>query len=962
MRRVNYSIIDRVTAPTLIGHTKKLILRAKAARFSYLPNDVMWWARLVSDESNYGEALLKNVEESMPAGYAVARRALSTFNFSDNESGLSLGQVVKRRIFNLYVRLVVYTYTRMPNYSTMRQALYAEVRNRRTAFFDVELLEIHEQLAQAVTAAAQAYALSVSSLASDDFRRLDRLRRSMEQFLDYASTWTNDTSFFVEASKQIGDADTAALARSRAVRLVPTANDAVADVLAFLFMKQWFVPRTIDTYSTRIDAIFRDYLVKKLRTTTLSGLIEWLTGDTVHDQIQGWTFNVGLAPQHVYKFCAYAVAVLMELQRYGDDIVSCYMHIIDKRFEQLAAPEDSAFTYPKAVSYALGPTVHFEFMEGHTYYVKRSDFNALEYKPNSKKVLGRGSNGAVFPAQNDDRIVVKLTNVFMKHEYDMQVQAAREGFGPQTYAHVHLKDVINMKNGALSFGSLYFVAGERMEATMEKWLTDAKTLDESIAITDAVIKFLKKVARRGDFVHHDMKTDNIMTVYGGDPKKSKSWRVIDYGFAWYGGRNFDKEATVASEECTPYGWNKNTLTLEKPGDVYGGWIRTAPPVLLPSWDVFCMLLLLNEFAPHIGGSPLYRMHVREEMRIFTEENDGIYTWVDEDEDDGENATVVVTLLQNFTSYSATFDLDRAQGITWYSMSSHVEHIHERENSRARWFIPKTIIEELRLRIYHYVGTNETEDNAFACCIRTDCDATVKITWSDAQAELEQQIMKVADVPVLFAQKTNVGLINDTGVAQLRQFIANIVVTSGVAHPLSVVMMEVVRDASAANPAQTLKELIDGAFAYARQLEDKDIIHHDLNASTLLYDGNDKKFTMRNFRQAWQQEVSANFSYPRQTRDTYFEITPGVRARAPLPAIMYARLFVSIYRDVIIDRVRELSEELAMELSDYMVETIQQEYLSTYAMISELSTDSEATFITLIFSLINERGESVETAL
>jgi serine/threonine protein kinase len=94
-------------------------------------------------------------------------------------------------------------------------------------------------------------------------------------------------------------------------------------------------------------------------------------------------------------------------------------------------------------------------------------------------------------------------------------------------------------------------------------------------------------------MHHDLKPDNIMyrLVNG-----KRIWYLIDFGFAWYGGKHYNLPGMAPGPQNCPYGFIPDYINgsgvfsdgYKKAGWPYNGWPLEVPPVPTPYWDLLSL--------------------------------------------------------------------------------------------------------------------------------------------------------------------------------------------------------------------------------------------------------------------------------------------------------------------------------------------------------------------------------------
>jgi hypothetical protein len=975
-RLINYDAVDAVTMPALIGYTRRLIFSLqkehKVERYVHLTDDLMWWTNAVSKRAGRGISFAENFNAALEANMSFERAlphksVYDSFLFEDDtdEDELTEGQRIKRRIFNMFARMAVFGLA-SDAFSFLRVRIFQASVTRYDAFFDIELHNLGNKLNEAIISSLQAYKLVTHNKSSLSESRLLIMNELLRHFYFRSSKWTETTNFYLKMVKYAGDDDSSAMAKARSAsslgRQLPTREEAIADVIASIFGGIKIVERIKEMNNEAVERYMYDYVLKLMKVAPLSRLFDWLSGRDIHRDIDAWTNHVNINPWHVYKFCAHAIGVVLEMKRGGVDLISAYNRIIDGRINQYNIA-DTATVYPVPEHYDIADAVRFEFVKGVNFYIKSTDLEAMPHRPDPTLRLGSGSNGAVYRSVNDPNVVVKLTIVYNEYEYNLQKEMGDLGVGPRTYWRTELKDVRTSDSaGRMSRRTVYVIASQLMEKTLEWYLDNSTDVFETQDIIETVLDMLREVTTQHSFVHHDMKPDNVMLVAGGNPMEKSDWKIIDYGFSWYGGSKYTPYAVSASEDCTPYNWNVRTKTKEDPRNMYGGWFRTAPPALIPDWDVFCMIIFIKYFYADYDLSELVHQYIYSKLSEFIEDKEGeTFALYDSGDYADEEGAITINVIRDFVSFELNISTMKPKNnLYWKEVTSVVEHVQQQGDATYRIFIPNAYINRHSLAIFNYIGADPEYDNAYACCTASICDATIKLALETADIDLErdQRIAKKAAALgltgfIVEANSMQAGVIVETDVATrgTRRLYATL--TMGVAHSIKEVVSDMLQQANTGAVEQSIINLINRAFLYVRKFEDENILHTDLGVDTLLYDIKEGVFTVRNFADAIDLE---------EEPDRPIEIADDVVAKAPLKSIMAVRLFLSIYRDLMVGTIRQRDNVLAVALENAMRQSIYQEHIKNYAEVIELQATASGDRIRLRYRFVDASDNRVEVFL
>ena len=133
-------------------------------------------------------------------------------------------------------------------------------------------------------------------------------------------------------------------------------------------------------------------------------------------------------------------------------------------------------------------------------------------------------------------------------------------------------------------------------------VTNANPGEFTSADADAIVALFDQFFD-ANFMHLDMKTDNIMCEWPETPGKPRVWRIIDFGTSWYGGDHYKEDGYPLGFENCPYGYDVKTKK-QIPYDavdqgwlnartlhfnIGGGWPGAQPPEPARDWDLACLV-------------------------------------------------------------------------------------------------------------------------------------------------------------------------------------------------------------------------------------------------------------------------------------------------------------------------------------------------------------------------------------
>lgn len=943
MAAINDTAYDSISTPTLIAFICKLVhaCRSYSLRKStkYLPDDVVWWARVVSPSGGRGMIFFEQVFNDALDGEGrstmnYSRSVLAKYtNFDTSDAGLSPKEQMKKYLFHLYARLCI-LYVSMyggSHFSFNRRIIIEKVATDRQAFVDYERLPIYFKWDDAVSVAVMAHYISLSGASENSERRIKLLDTTFEEFKTQAERWGASTYLYEVAPKLITRTgpmpDYAELEPSRLKvimkRALPSSADMIADVLSYLLYTQKFMKDTFGEFNARMTVNFRQR-IKQIGAVPSQLIAFFNKGENISNLFAKWSNRTKVEPEKLLSFNICAIAIIRQIMRQRGALSSYYLHIIEDRLLQLKI-KNPTFIYPAQVNFNDDTAVRIAFLFKKVCYVQKSDLSTLPYRLNPDRMLGNGYNGAVF-ATDDPNVVIKLTDFFTELEYQMQRKAGELGIGPKTYGIYHIKNAKMIERDRTHFVDVSLIVSERMESTLESLLKKTKDIAECNKYIDAVVSMLYTVSAAGNFIHHDMKPDNVMVISGGDPTNPRDWRIIDYGLSWYGGSQYDSMAVVPSENCEPYGWNHLTSTLESPTLVYNGWIRTAPPGYIKTWDVFMLLyhivLAFNEGVRKDIVDDVHR-HVKTLLYRLAEVDPMTYTIHEGPKMKME--IFVVNDLERFTRVFSMLDFYEDQ---WVVARSYHELENRQGGVRNRLFVPNALLEKHSIQFISYIGRNFDVDNVYATTVAGNDYTQTKFSVRDDLGVHDVELQMASffanvGVPVILDKHDEMPLIQETDRKMLST--KDIQVTSIMAEGKSFydILSEFARSAFQANVREEIRAFINDLFEFVRKFSNAGFIHHSLTIHDIFYDEESGLIYLRNFRDVWYNGKQRNVEYHRifvdrdTTKSHTFTVKRDITMKNPQYSLNAALLFISLHRDFIFTKLREIDRRLETNIGNYV---------------------------------------------
>lgn len=952
---INDAAYDSITTPALIASIRKLVVACRSYNLhrpaKYLPDDVVWWARVVSPSGRRGMIFFDQVfNESLdgegPSAMKYSRAALAKYaNLESSDDGLSPRQQMKKHLFHLYARLAIFYISMFGGafFSFNRRVVIERVATDRQAFVDYERLPIYSKWDDAVAVAVMAHYVSLSGAGEDSERRVKLLDTTFTEFMTAAQYWNDSTYLYEVAPKLITrvgpmpDYAEFEPSRLKAImkRALPSPADMIADILSYLLFTQKFMKNTFGEYRARMVINFRQK-IKQIGAVPSRLMAFFNNGENIANLYAKWSNRTKIEPEVLLQFNIIAIAVIRQIMRQRGTILSYYTHITEDRFSQLKI-KNPTFVYPTQVTFNDATAVKIAFLDKKVCYVQKRDLKALPYRLNPDKMLGNGYNGAVF-ATDDPNVVIKLTDFFTEIEYGMQRKAGELGIGPKTYGIYHIKNAKMIERERTHYVDVSLIVSERMEATLESLMKKANTVEECTKYIDAVMAMLYAVTSVGNFVHHDMKPDNVMLISGGDPTNSKDWRIIDYGLSWYGGSQYDSLAVIPLENSEPYGWNPLTSTLESPTLVYNGWIRTAPPGYIKTWDIFMLLYYVAMFAEAITKkdvTPGVERHAKMMLHRLAGIDPMTYTI-----HEGTSMKVEIFVVNDLNKYSRVFDVANFYETEWIVSRSYHELDNRQGEVRNRLFVPNDLLDEQSIQFISYIGRNFHADNVYATAVGGNDYTQTKFSVRDDLGvhDVELQVMSFlanVGVPVILDKQAEMPLIQETAYKALTT--KTIQVTSIMAEGRSFydILSEFARSAFLANVREEIRAFINDLFDFVTKFSNAGFIHHSLTIHDIFYDEETGMIYLRNFRDVWYNGKARDIPYHRiyvdrnTTKPNTFTVKREFAMKNPQYSLNVALLFLSLHRDFIFTKLREIDRRLEANIGMYVRTTIYDRFVQVH---------------------------------
>lgn len=184
--------------------------------------------------------------------------------------------------------------------------------------------------------------------------------------------------------------------------------------------------------------------------------------------------------------------------------------------------------------------------------------------------------------------------------------AGELGFAPKVY------DMYDLGNDVTAL--ILERMGDRLDDLLKR---GECTVDDADKIATLVRNF-----NAAHFMHHDLKPDNIMTVLNSNPRQ---WRLIDFGFSWYGGPRYNPKHLPDGIMNCPYAYTPVSIIDEtgrvdpphmgSPGVIwepYNGWPWVVPECPSLDWDLACLAWAVLHWHP---------------QELFKQKDDDVTQWV-----------------------------------------------------------------------------------------------------------------------------------------------------------------------------------------------------------------------------------------------------------------------------------------------------------------------------------------------
>lgn len=977
-RTIDFSVSTSVSVPTLLTLIRRLVntvqTKANVFRYAYLPNDVVWWTRVVSDAGKKGRTFFNNVKEAvMPLdkGEEVVKTLALYTNWKEAQThSPNFAIRTRARLFVLYVRLALLYLAQHGFVGRMyyeRNNLIMAVYTQREAYIDFCPMPVKGGQRQAVILAVLALYFLHNNLSVSSENWVFDLK-DIDEYFARAETWEDEDVTFKLAQRLDHITLTGAYTKMGGRRFTnslkaayPSGPQMIADVLAFMLAQTNFMEAIFRRRRYKLATMFRQKMIAigddpdKL----FAYFSQVSNFRTLLDQ---WTNMMRVDENQVLDFAISALSVLREIVQQRETAYGCYMHLVEKRFMQFSRKALTAFAIPVPVDLSdMSQMVTFKFLRNKSCMIRKSVIDALPFQINAEDVLGAGANGIVF-GTSVPTIVVKLTDTFTLHEYQVQREAGKAGFGPKTYSHHHVKDAVIVTNNVGALNNVSFILSERMYTTMQNVLYSETDVERCVQIVDAVLTMVEDFNNK-NFIHHDMKPDNIMLAReGADPTIPDSWRIIDYGSAWSGGNFYNEAYLKANEEVTPYGWNFRTSTIEDPREVYYSWFRSIPPGRLPTWDRFCLLFMMFVYTPDRNAFKAPRLPFAISMlyrlRQLIASDPSHY---EELKSDDGVLGVRVRVRADMCVHTHNFPLDDSpRSDPWRVKCDYMELAREYGGRVVRLFVPQVLLKEQHIRIVEFVSGDPLYDTTYAGCMRDNCNATVRFIQEEDRAEHDEALLRVAaelnhgpevvlsdvrQMPCIF--ETDKRVYTDTNIRTL--------VLSRTGRKLSALLDDLVASAITQDVQLRIEEYIMVAFETVKRLAEARFIHHSITIDALLYDEERRLFFLTDYSDVWR-EGDRPYHQLTNGREHSFRVRGGVLMNKPQYSLTATLLFSSVYEEFILTKLRGVDRRIETELATFMRRTIFNRYLQPYEGECEALVLHNNERVTVRYAYENEKGE------
>lgn len=229
----------------------------------------------------------------------------------------------------------------------------------------------------------------------------------------------------------------------------------------------------------------------------------------------------------------------------------------------------------------------------HRFPINSFDSNGVFIE--QKKIAGQGAYSTAFYACGSEVAACDtIVKISMNNDNETIVakEALKKGFGPK-----YVSKVFTLPPSFIAYPMF------RLTCTLYDAMSQGKFYPtDAISLYNLISRF-----ETANFVHHDLKADNIMLWV--DHKNRRRWYIIDYGTAWFGGTSYNtsSEPSIADLANIPYGWNFNLGRLSKSKTHYKGWPRIifrSPP---ERFDACCLLAHLSIYSEEEVSSYVLRL-------------------------------------------------------------------------------------------------------------------------------------------------------------------------------------------------------------------------------------------------------------------------------------------------------------------------------------------------------------------
>lgn len=328
--------------------------------------------------------------------------------------------------------------------------------------------------------------------------------------------------------------------------------------------------------------------------------VEFLIQDKGYTEItgQGWVSLFSKGKRFKLSELLDEKILLRKIWKYYDEIAFSLSGKFNESIflKVLLAPQFRIPKVPKTDNFVM-----HHHKSGRRYRFRNIDFYTHGVAVNSVVKTNTGSFGMTalgcVETNSSCESIIKVVKEDVD-EYRCIAAASVKGFGPhliterftvqgESTIERELVDFDVYVMDKLSFTLAEFVSAANSQSKKPKFVFDRKDIEE---IVDLVLKF-----EAANFVHHDLKSDNIMVKYDKKTKRRR-WYLIDFGMTWYGGHKYDPKEEIkpvyeVTSPSVPYNYRFKFGKLRQEISLRPqGWPRMNFTERPPKFDLCCLFV------------------------------------------------------------------------------------------------------------------------------------------------------------------------------------------------------------------------------------------------------------------------------------------------------------------------------------------------------------------------------------